>query len=215
MLEAQHPDVTTYLGESPKKLIIGGAQVPALSGKTFTAYNPSDGAALVDVCRGRAGRCGPRGGSCADRAEKWLGQTGAGSAGGDPTPVRRPHPGAPRGTGATRIAGQRQAAGAHPAHRRPRRWGPDLPQRRPAHQDRRGDPDGVHPRPIRVHPPGAGGCGRHYHPVELPADPRGAEDRPGARLRQRRDPEAGHGGFAGRAAPGRAGTGSRPPAWAP
>ena len=49
MLEAQHPDVTTYLSGSPKKLIIGGAQVPALSGKTFTAYNPSDGAALAAV----------------------------------------------------------------------------------------------------------------------------------------------------------------------
>ena len=49
MLESIHPDVTTYLSGSPKKLIIGGAQVPALSGKTFTAYNPSDGAALADV----------------------------------------------------------------------------------------------------------------------------------------------------------------------
>ena len=49
MLESQHPDVTTFLKGTPKKLIIGGEQVPSLSGKTFTAYNPSDGAALADV----------------------------------------------------------------------------------------------------------------------------------------------------------------------
>jgi len=49
MLEPIHPHVTAYLSTSPKQLIIGGAQVPALSGKTFTAHNPSDGAALVEV----------------------------------------------------------------------------------------------------------------------------------------------------------------------
>lgn len=49
MLEPQHPDVTAFLSGSPKQLILGGAHTPALSGKTFTAYNPSDGTALTEV----------------------------------------------------------------------------------------------------------------------------------------------------------------------
>ena len=88
MLEAQHPDVTTYLSGSPKKLIIGGAQVPALSGKTFTAYNPSDGAALVDVAA-----AGPEDVDRAVEAAQTALRNGwdrlaPAGAGGDPTPVR-------------------------------------------------------------------------------------------------------------------------------
>ncbi|MBN1260295.1 MAG: aldehyde dehydrogenase family protein [Anaerolineae bacterium] len=49
MLEAQHADVAQFLRASPRPLIIEGDQAPSLSGKTFTAYNPSDGEPLTEV----------------------------------------------------------------------------------------------------------------------------------------------------------------------
>ena len=51
-LQALHPDTQTFLSNSPKKMVIGGQLVASQSGQTFTAYNPSDGAALCDVYAG-------------------------------------------------------------------------------------------------------------------------------------------------------------------
>lgn len=51
-LQALHPDTIAFLADAPKRMIIGGERVPALAGETFTAYNPSDGAALCDVYAG-------------------------------------------------------------------------------------------------------------------------------------------------------------------
>lgn len=48
-LQTIHPDTKVFLEESPKKMIIGGEAVASKSEQTFTAYNPSDGAALCDV----------------------------------------------------------------------------------------------------------------------------------------------------------------------
>lgn len=48
-LETIHPQVASFLKEVPKKMIIGGECVAAASGKTYTAYNPSDGAPLAEV----------------------------------------------------------------------------------------------------------------------------------------------------------------------
>ncbi|MEA4908245.1 MAG: aldehyde dehydrogenase family protein [Anaerolineaceae bacterium] len=44
-----HPDVVRFLQDAPKKMIIGGEKTASISGKTYTAYNPSTGEALVEV----------------------------------------------------------------------------------------------------------------------------------------------------------------------
>jgi acyl-CoA reductase-like NAD-dependent aldehyde dehydrogenase len=51
-LEQYHPSVTTFLNESPKKMILNGEKVAALSGQTYTSYNPSDGTVLVEIAKG-------------------------------------------------------------------------------------------------------------------------------------------------------------------
>jgi len=71
-LEPLHPNVTAFLQGSPKGMIIGGEPCAALSGRTYTAHNPSDGAALTEVAQG-----GPEdvdGAVAAARAaaEKWA-----------------------------------------------------------------------------------------------------------------------------------------------
>lgn len=53
-LQTLHPDTRAFLSDGPKKMIIGGQRVASSSGKTFTAYNPSDGEPLVDVYAGSA-----------------------------------------------------------------------------------------------------------------------------------------------------------------
>ncbi len=47
-----HPDVAAFLSENAKDMIIGGKKVKSQSGKTYTAYNPSDGTALVEIASG-------------------------------------------------------------------------------------------------------------------------------------------------------------------
>ena len=44
-LEPLHPDVVAFLEDSPKEMIVNGEKRPALSGQTYTSYNPSDGSA--------------------------------------------------------------------------------------------------------------------------------------------------------------------------
>jgi aldehyde dehydrogenase (NAD+) len=51
-IEAIHPDVTKFLKDSPKRMIINGEKVLALSGQTYPSINPSDGTHLVDIAKG-------------------------------------------------------------------------------------------------------------------------------------------------------------------
>jgi acyl-CoA reductase-like NAD-dependent aldehyde dehydrogenase len=44
--------VAAWLKASPKKMIINGELIPALSGQTFISYNPSDGTVLTEVSQG-------------------------------------------------------------------------------------------------------------------------------------------------------------------
>lgn len=53
-LQPLHPDTTTFLADSPKRMIIGGESVPSQAGKTFVAHNPSDGQPLCEVYAGDA-----------------------------------------------------------------------------------------------------------------------------------------------------------------
>jgi aldehyde dehydrogenase (NAD+) len=46
------PDTETFLRASPKKMIVGGEQVPSVSGETYNAVNPSDGSVLTEVFAG-------------------------------------------------------------------------------------------------------------------------------------------------------------------
>jgi aldehyde dehydrogenase (NAD+) len=48
-LQPLHPATKAFLAGTPKKMIIGGELVASLSGKTYTAYNPSDGAPLAEI----------------------------------------------------------------------------------------------------------------------------------------------------------------------
>ena len=48
-----HPGVEKFLSSGPKKLLIGGKWVEALSGKTFAALNPATGEKLADVWEAR------------------------------------------------------------------------------------------------------------------------------------------------------------------
>lgn len=48
------PATEAFLRASPKKMIVGGKQVPSLSGKTYEAVNPSDGSVLTEVYAGGA-----------------------------------------------------------------------------------------------------------------------------------------------------------------
>jgi acyl-CoA reductase-like NAD-dependent aldehyde dehydrogenase len=48
-LQPLHPATSAYLDGKPKMMVIGGKPAASRSGKTFTAYNPSDGAALAEV----------------------------------------------------------------------------------------------------------------------------------------------------------------------
>jgi acyl-CoA reductase-like NAD-dependent aldehyde dehydrogenase len=43
---------TDFLADAPKKMIIGGELVPAHSGQTYTAFNPSDGDPLCEIAAG-------------------------------------------------------------------------------------------------------------------------------------------------------------------
>jgi acyl-CoA reductase-like NAD-dependent aldehyde dehydrogenase len=51
-IEPLHPDVAAFLKESPTKMIINGEKVNALSGRTYTSYNPSDGTVLAEIAKG-------------------------------------------------------------------------------------------------------------------------------------------------------------------
>jgi acyl-CoA reductase-like NAD-dependent aldehyde dehydrogenase len=51
-IEPLHPEVVTFLHDAPSKMVIGGEKRPALSGRTYTSFNPSDGAALTEVALG-------------------------------------------------------------------------------------------------------------------------------------------------------------------
>ncbi len=48
-LQQLHPDTKAFLEASPKRMVIGGELVPSVSGETYQAFNPSDGAALAEV----------------------------------------------------------------------------------------------------------------------------------------------------------------------
>jgi acyl-CoA reductase-like NAD-dependent aldehyde dehydrogenase len=49
-----HPDTIAFLGDQPKKLLIGGQWVSAASGKIFAKDDPATGLNFVDVCAGDA-----------------------------------------------------------------------------------------------------------------------------------------------------------------
>lgn len=51
-IELLHPNVTAFLKESTTKMIINGEKVAALSGETYTCYNPSDGSILTEIAKG-------------------------------------------------------------------------------------------------------------------------------------------------------------------
>lgn len=51
-IEPLHPDVAAFLKDSSKKMIVNGEKVNALSGRTYTSYNPSDGAVLAELAKG-------------------------------------------------------------------------------------------------------------------------------------------------------------------
>ena len=53
-IEQFHPNVLAFIKGSPVKMIINGEKVPALSGQTFTCYNPSDGSVLTEIAKGGA-----------------------------------------------------------------------------------------------------------------------------------------------------------------
>jgi phenylacetaldehyde dehydrogenase len=46
-----HPQVLTFLG-APRKMLIGGKWINAVSGKTFPTYNPATGEVLAQVAEG-------------------------------------------------------------------------------------------------------------------------------------------------------------------
>lgn len=46
------PDTEAFLRSSPKRMIVGGEQIPSASGKTYDAVNPSDGSVLATVYAG-------------------------------------------------------------------------------------------------------------------------------------------------------------------
>jgi aldehyde dehydrogenase (NAD+) len=48
----QHMVLPAHLGSGPKKLLIGGQWVPALSGKTFDSINPSTGEIIARIAEG-------------------------------------------------------------------------------------------------------------------------------------------------------------------
>jgi aldehyde dehydrogenase (NAD+) len=52
MTVKQHVVLPAYLRSGPKKLLIGGQWVPALSGKTFDSINPSTGEIIARVAQG-------------------------------------------------------------------------------------------------------------------------------------------------------------------
>ncbi len=49
-----HPAVSTFLSRPSQKLLVGGAWVDAVSGKTQRVLNPSDGAAVANIASGDA-----------------------------------------------------------------------------------------------------------------------------------------------------------------
>ena len=51
-IEPLHSDVVAFLEDSPKKMIINGQQVGALSGQTYATLNPSDGTVLAQIAKG-------------------------------------------------------------------------------------------------------------------------------------------------------------------
>lgn len=48
-LQTLNPGTKAFLAGTPRKMIIGGEHVASLSGKTYAAYNPSDGTELTQV----------------------------------------------------------------------------------------------------------------------------------------------------------------------
>ncbi len=51
-LQPVNPNVTEFLNTSPIKMIVGGEKVKSISGKTYTASNPSDGSKLAEIYSG-------------------------------------------------------------------------------------------------------------------------------------------------------------------
>lgn len=51
-MESATPTVATLSIASPQKMILNGEEVEALSGQTYTSYNPSDGTVLAEIPRG-------------------------------------------------------------------------------------------------------------------------------------------------------------------
>jgi acyl-CoA reductase-like NAD-dependent aldehyde dehydrogenase len=49
-----HAGTVAFLQSQPKQLLIGGKWAPAMSGKTFTTYEPSTGQPLAEVCEAQA-----------------------------------------------------------------------------------------------------------------------------------------------------------------
>lgn len=51
-LQPLHPDTEAFLRNSPVKHVVGGKLVSSLSGETYEAINPSDGASLTEIYAG-------------------------------------------------------------------------------------------------------------------------------------------------------------------
>jgi acyl-CoA reductase-like NAD-dependent aldehyde dehydrogenase len=64
--------VVAWLKEAPKKMVIHGEQVAALSGKTFISYNPSDGTVLAEIAQGGAEDVDRAVIAAREAAEKWA-----------------------------------------------------------------------------------------------------------------------------------------------
>ncbi len=52
MLEKIHPDVESFLRKSPIRMVVDGQLLPSLGGKTFKAFNASDGTLLAEISSG-------------------------------------------------------------------------------------------------------------------------------------------------------------------
>ncbi len=66
------PSVTAWLKDAPKKMVIRGELVPALSGETYTSTNPSDGSPLVEIAKGGTADVDRAVAAAREAQEKWA-----------------------------------------------------------------------------------------------------------------------------------------------
>ena len=172
----------------PGRLLIDGAWVEAVSGKTFETFNPATEESLGQVAHGAAEDIE----LAVAAARRCLRRRALGLAPDDAVGARQGHPSHRRSdreergrAGHARDARQRQAAGDRQGRRR-------RPVRRPVplHVGLGDEDRGPHDPDLRRHLAGVGvprlhaqGADRRRradHPVELPAADGGLEARPGA-----------------------------------